>query len=91
MKRMLWLAIRVILVAVIALYAIDWAALWMRTSRGRAYDTVQVDEYLQTPLKGNKAEYDYIGSQPVSCVRTLFPHSGMTPCWWLRRHPARWE
>jgi hypothetical protein len=90
MKKALWLITRVVLVAVVVLYLLDWGLLRVRIARGHAYDTVQVDEYLATPLKGNKAEYDYLGSQPVPCVRTLFPH-GDNPCWWLRRHPARWE
>jgi hypothetical protein len=90
MKRTLWLLIRVLVVAVIVLYMLDWGILRIRIARGSGYATVQVDEYLSTPLKGNKAEYDYLGSQPVSCVRSFFPH-GDTPCWWLRRHPARWE
>ena len=90
MKRILWVAVRTLLVCFIALYLVDWAVLGVRISRGTGYSTVQVNEYLSTPLKGNKAEYDYMGSQPVSCVRSIFPH-GETPCWWLQRHPSRWE
>lgn len=90
MKKMLWLAVRVFVVGFVALYLLDWGALRVRIARGHGYDTVDVDQYLSTPLKGNKAEYDYMGSQPVSCVRSLFPH-GETPCWWLHRHPAKWE
>lgn len=90
MKKTLWLAIRVLVVAFIVVYLSDWVVLRIRLVSGHAYDTVQVDEYLSTPLKGNKAEYDYMGAQPVSCVRAIFPH-GAAPCWWLRRHPAHWE
>jgi hypothetical protein len=90
MKKMLWLMVRVFVVLVVVLYLLDWGLLRVRIAHGSAYSTVQVDEYLSTPLKGNKAEYDYLGSQPIRCVRTLFPH-GDNPCWWQRRHPARWE
>jgi hypothetical protein len=90
LKRTIWLAIRVLVVSFIVLYLLDWAVLRIRIARGQGYATIQVDEYLSTPLKGNKAEYDYLGSQPVTCVRSLFPH-GDSPCWWVRRHPARWE
>jgi hypothetical protein len=90
LKRTLWLAIRVFVVLFIVLYLLDWVALRVRVMHGSAYGAVQVDQYLSTPLKGNKAEYDYLGSQPVTCVHSLFPH-GATPCWWLRRHPAQWE
>ena len=90
MKKILWLATRTLVVTFIVLYLLDWGAWRVRIARGQGYATVQVDQYLATPLKGNKAEYDYMGSQPVSCVRSLFPH-GDTPCWWLRRHPSHWE
>jgi hypothetical protein len=90
MKRVLWLAIRVLVVAFIVIYLLDWGILRIRVARGNGYDTVQVSEFLSTPLKGNKAEYDYMGAQPVPCARSVFPH-GAAPCWWLRRHPAQWE
>jgi hypothetical protein len=90
MKRTLWLSIRALMVLFIILYLLDWAALRVKIARGSGYGSVQVDTYLSTPLKGNKAEYDYTGSQPVTCVKAFFPH-GDPPCWWLMRHPARWE
>jgi hypothetical protein len=89
-KRILWLVIRTVVVLTIVVYLVDWALLRVRLAHGQGYSTVQVDEYLSTPLKGNKAEYDYMGSQPVTCARSYLPH-GTTPCWWLRRHPAKWE
>jgi hypothetical protein len=90
MKRSLWIAIRVLIAIVIAVYLVDWAVLRLRMLHGTAYGTVQVDEYLSTALKGNKAEYDYLGSTPASCAHAIFPH-GAPPCWWLQRHPTRWE
>lgn len=90
MKRTLWLAIRIILVVVVVVYLADWAALRLKMTHGTGYSTVQVDEYLATPLKGNKDEYDYLGTAPEPCARAIFPH-GAPPCWWLIRHNSRWE
>jgi hypothetical protein len=90
MKRILWIAIRLLVAAVIVVYLVDWAVLRIRLMRGTAYGTVQVDEYLSTALKGNKAEYDYLGSEPVSCAHSIFPH-GAAPCWWVKRHTSVWE
>lgn len=90
MKRILWLALRVLLATVILLYLIDWALLSVRSAHGAGYGTMQVDEYLSTPLKGSKAEYDYVGTQSVPCAHSIFPHHA-TPCWWLARHTTRWE
>jgi hypothetical protein len=89
-KRFLGLAIRILLVAIVVVYLIDWATLRIRMLHGGGYSTVQVDEYLSTPLKGNKDEYDYMGAAPEPCARAIFPH-GAPPCWWLAKHNSRWE
>ena len=90
MKKSLWNVLRVLIAVVIAVYLVDWAVLRMRIAHGSAYGTVQVDQYLSTPLKGNKDEYDYLGSTVVTCVRSIFPH-GTAPCWWRNRHKSVWE
>lgn len=94
MKRLLQIienAALALLVAAIALWAGDWAIFRVQVARGHGYDSVQVEEYLSTALKGNKEEYDYLGQAQVSCARALFPHGGTPPCWWVRRHRQEWE
>jgi hypothetical protein len=90
MKRSLWMGFRLLIALLIVVYLVDWAIFRVRMARGTAYGTVQVDEYLSTPLKGNKAEYDYLGTTSVSCARSIFPH-GAAPCWWRERHKSVWE
>ena len=80
-----------LLLAALLLYGGDWALFRVRVARGTAYDTVQVEEFLSTPLKGAKTEYGYMGTANVSCARALFPHAGAPACWWLRRHTNQWE
>ena len=94
MKRILYIleqTAKVLLVAAVLLWVSDWAMLRVRVVRGTAFDSVQVEEYLSTALKGNKQEYDYLGTAQVSCARALFPHGGAPACWWLRRHTTQWE
>lgn len=94
MKRILLVleeALKVILVAAILLWLGDWAVFRLHAAHGGGFDTVQVQEYLSTALKGNKQEYDYMGTEQISCARALFPHAGVEPCWWVRRHATRWE
>jgi hypothetical protein len=94
MKQILrWLgrATMAAMIAAMALYAGDWAAFAVRAHGGNGYDTVQVQQFLSTALKGNKEEYDYLGTAQVSCARALFPHGGANPCWWQRRHTQVWE
>jgi hypothetical protein len=41
-------------------------------------------------LKGQKEEFDYMGTVAEPCVPALFPHRSEAPCWWLERHKVRW-
>jgi hypothetical protein len=69
----------------------DWLVLRVRIGHGTAYGVVQVNQLLATPLKGNKVEYDLMGTVPVTCSRTIFPQQGHAACWWLERHNTQWE
>ena len=78
-------------VAAGALWVGDWAVLRVRVAHGTAYGVVQVNQFLATPLKGSKVEYDYMGTSPVTCSRSIFPQQGNEACWWLERHSSQWE
>jgi hypothetical protein len=73
------------------LYLGDWLVLRVRVAHGTAYGVVQVNQLLATPLKGNKVEYDFMGTAPVKCTRSIFPQQGDPACWWLERHATQWE
>jgi hypothetical protein len=49
-----------------------------------------VEQFLRTPLKGQKEEFDYMGTVATPCVPSLFPHRSMDPCWWLHWHKIQW-
>jgi hypothetical protein len=84
MKRWLQRGLLVLVVAFIAVYGGDWAVFKLR---GSPSSTVTVDRYQTVPLKGNKIEYDYLGTEEVACSVSLFPQGGQSPCWRLRRNP----
>ena len=88
-----WLVRLVMGLAVLAglLYVGDWAVLRARVSHGTAYRVIQVNQLLATPLKGNKVEYDLMGTVPVTCSRSIFPQNGNPACWWLERNTAQWQ
>jgi hypothetical protein len=69
--------------AAISAYAADWLIFSVRGSRT---STVTVYHFLSAPLKNNKEERDYLGSEDVPCSLSLFPQAGHLPCWYLRRH-----
>jgi hypothetical protein len=76
-----------LLLSLLALGAIGYLGDWAVFSlRGKPMDTVSVNRFLSVPLKGNKTEFDYEGTQPVPCAESLFPQNGSSPCWYLKRH-----
>ena len=93
--RILGAAAKYLVIAVAILYALDWTVFEARRLRGNGMGSVPVDQFLATTLKGNKAEYDYLGTTNQNCSRTLFPQYAASlwnpPCWWLERHKASWQ
>jgi hypothetical protein len=67
----------------VAAYAGDWLTF---NIRGGPTAKVTVSHFLSAPLKNNKQELDYLGSDDELCSQSLFPQGGHTPCWYLRRH-----
>jgi hypothetical protein len=72
----------------LAAYAVDSAVYLLRSS---PHSTVAVSRFMGIPLKGQKEEYDYLGTITAPCAVALFPHGGEDPCWYLRRHANQWE
>jgi hypothetical protein len=67
----------------VALYVGDWAVYKMR---GSPQGSVKVSQTVVVTLKGNKSEYDYLGSSDVPCSVSIFSQGGESPCWELRRN-----
>ena len=91
MKRVLLETLQLSIGFLIILYVGDWGILRARMARQTAFQTVQVQQFLATPLKGQKEEFDYLGVADETCVRSIFPHASYDPCWWMKRHTTEWE
>jgi len=80
-----WFLRVLVTVAAITLvaYAVDWI---VYHARGSPQSSVAVSRLLAIPLKGQKTEFDYLGTANVPCAVALFPHGGEDPCWYLRRN-----
>lgn len=39
--------------------------------------------------KNGKIEYQFADPEVDACVRSLFPHMGYSPCWYLSRHTEK--
>jgi hypothetical protein len=90
-KRHLGDALLWLLAAILVLWLGDWAVWHLRVWRGRGYDTVQVSQFLLTPLKNHRVKADEQSTMDQPCSRSIFPHGGDDPCWWLRRHAIEFQ
>lgn len=69
------------------LYAGDYASVRLPFPKDRAaYGTVVVRPYYDVGLKSGKSQFYFLDPQNQTCVNSLFPHLGYTPCWYLRKH-----
>jgi hypothetical protein len=72
-------------------YGYDFASVRSRMSAkkpGDPFDVVTYPHLLAIPQKGNKVDYELDAQSPMeteSCVHSLFPHYGYTPCWYILR------
>jgi hypothetical protein len=69
------------------LFCGDWLVVLYKIARHDAViGVVTVHRTVTASLKNGK--YDIYAMEPVdeTCLNSLFPHQGYTPCWYLRRH-----
>jgi hypothetical protein len=86
MPRVVTILARLLIAAAITLlvvYAADSLILRLRTNQT---SSVTVRPYLAVPEKGSRVEFMFQAPREQTCVNALFPHLGLTPCWYLRRH-----
>ena len=90
-KRILGRTLIGLIGALSVLYVGDWGVWRARVAMGGGMGTVQVGTLIETPLKGNKMEYDWGGYATVDCSKSLFPQAGGGACWWLKRNPVIYD
>ncbi len=85
-----WAVLRAIgfaIAALIVVYAIDFAVLRFRIAGNyNPYGTVQVHPYYAVPRKDHKTEFLFDDPHDQTCVNSLLPQAGDSPCWYLSRH-----
>ena len=84
-----WLSLLVI--ALIGLAAADYIVFLYRQRHGDVLSFVTVREFVASPLKNGRYEYDYLGNMDIPCVVALLPHQRMSPCWWVGFHHDHWN
>jgi hypothetical protein len=77
-------------VLLVVLYVADYAMVRYRIAAKRnPFDSVAVSSYYAVQEKNNKTEYIFKDEENQTCVHSLFPHLGYTPCWYLTRHTMK--
>lgn len=91
MKRILQQSLVVALLLLGVLYTGDYLLLRLRVAKHRnPYGVVRVQPYYAVPSKDGKSEqYYFLDPQDRTCVHSLFPHFGYSPCWRLNEHKQR--
>ena len=82
MKRVLIIFVCV----VVAVYGIDYIWLQLRLeSKNPSTAMDSVTRFDATALKNGRIQVFYGQPDVQRCVRSLLPHMGYTPCWYLKR------
>jgi hypothetical protein len=82
---------RVLIGAIIGLalvYLGDTLSVWYRMSKKIAGDpltTMNTQPVIEIPHKDGQAEIVLGQAQTQTCVRSIFPHDGYSPCWFVAR------
>jgi hypothetical protein len=79
-----------ILAAVLILYFADYLSLRFQIPNHRTqFGSVQVRRYYAVPQKDRSTEFMFEQPKPQTCVYSIFPHLGDSPCWYLNRHKSQ--
>ena len=79
-------AILSIVLLAFAVYLGDYVALHLRHD---PLGSVMVQRLYEVAMKSAKTEYMRDEPRPVTCVNSMLPHGGNSPCWYLVRHPKQ--
>ncbi len=90
MRRKLFRAVLIMFVLLAIAYAGDYCAVRYKIFAGRTpFGQVTVQPVYVIHEKNGKTEYQFADPETDVCVRSLFPHLGYSPCWYLSRHTEK--
>ncbi len=76
--------------AAVLTFGVDLGLFRLRVAAQRnPYGSVVVSRSYAVLQKNGKTQFIFDPPTPETCVKALFPHSGMQPCWYLSRHPEQ--
>jgi hypothetical protein len=88
--RLVLRAAQIVLLVLAGLYVGDYLSAHYRIPGNRqTLGTVRVRTMWAVKMKDGKFEYSLGDFESQTCVRSLFPQLGYTPCWYLSRHAMK--
>lgn len=89
-KRIMLRTVLALVLLLCAAYLSDFLLLrWKYFGKHNPTGTVIVKPYFAVPRKDGKTEFMFDDPKEQTCVHSLFPHSGFSPCWYLSRHKEK--
>jgi hypothetical protein len=82
----------VLIVAFLVTYIGDYISLRYRISKptpNNPFESVKLDRFYAITQKNGREDYEPADSQTVTCVHSIFPHSGFNPCWYVVRQNGK--
>ena len=87
MKGAILRVVGVLVFLVTLVYVGDYLSLRYKIPNNRdPFSTVTIQPYYAIHEKNGRTEYDFAQPENQVCVRSLFPHFGYIPCWYVKRH-----
>jgi hypothetical protein len=78
---------RVVVLVPVLLYAGDYVSARFRLPNDRqTLGSVDVQVMWAIKQKNGRIDYQLGDTETQPCLRSLFPHLGYSPCWYLTRH-----
>ncbi len=77
----------IVVVLVCVLYVGEFISVKYRIPASREpLATVQINKYYAVLQKSGKTEFEPGELETETCVNSIFPHLGYSPCWYVKRH-----
>ena len=84
------------LVFILTMFAIVYVAdyVWFRirlhnAKPGDPLQVLKIEGLYAIPQKNGRVEYTPADPVDVTCVRSIFPHAGYDPCWYVARQNGK--
>jgi hypothetical protein len=81
-----------LIIALVLTYIGDFLRVRYRIWKPRPndpFESVKLDRFYAITQKNGREDYAPADTQTVTCVHSIFPHSGFSPCWYVVRQNGK--